>query len=104
MSGLYDISDEEPAEGIHSINDLMDYLKTNYQYSSGVTRGIKISDISLQYIARYYITQDEFKIVPTYVCKKETTTVSEKEGVNSEMVTIERLYVDARNLTSFAGK
>ena len=104
VSGLYDISDEEPAEGIHSINDLMDYLKTNYQYSSGVTRGIKISDISLQYIARYYITQDEFKIVPTYVCKKETTTVSEKEGVNSEMVTIESLYVDARNITYFEGK
>ena len=104
ITGLYDIGDEEPAEGIHDINDLMDYLKTNYQYSGGVTHGIKITDISLKYIVRYYVTQKEYKIVPTYVCTKETTYASEKNGEETKMTSIDYLYVDARTLTSFSNK
>ncbi len=102
-SGLYNINDEKEVSDIHNINEVLDYIKTNYQYLEGQNQSIVISDITLQYIARYYVTDNVYKIVPTYVCTKDTTTISEKEGERYEKVKTGYLYIDAQNLTSFSG-
>lgn len=102
-SGIYNINDEKEVSDIHNINEVLDYIKTNYQYLDGQNQSIIISDIKLQYIARYYVTDNIYKIVPTYVCTKDTTTISEKEGERYEKVKTGYLYIDAQNLTSFSG-
>lgn len=103
-TGLYETKDEKEVTEIHNINEVLDYIKTNYQYLEGQNQKITFSNIELKYIARYYITDNLYKIIPTYVCTKDTTIVSEKDGERTERVNTEHLYIDAQNLTSFSGR
>lgn len=103
-TGLYETKDEKEVTEIHNINEVLDYIKTNYQYLDGQNQKITISNIELKYIARLYITDNIYKIIPTYVCTKDTATVSEKDGERTERVNTEHLYIDAQNLTSFSGR
>lgn len=102
-TGLYQVDDEKAVADVHTVNDVMDYLATNYSYLTEMNQSITVTDIKLQYIARYYISDNEYKIIPTWVCTKETKVTDSKEGENVERTRTDYLYIDAQNMTSFSG-
>jgi hypothetical protein len=102
-TGLYQMDDEKAVADVHTVNDVMDYLATNYSYLTEMNQSITVTDIKLQYIARYYISDNEYKIIPTWVCTKETKVTGSKEGENVERTRTDYLYIDAQNMTSFSG-
>lgn len=101
-SGIYEVKEEKKVADIHQVQEVLDYLATNYSYLSGAEQNILFTEISLRYVTRYYSVDKEYKIVPTWVCTKETKVTASKDGEEYERTRTEYLYIDAQTMTSFS--
>lgn len=101
-SGMYEILDEKVVTDVHSINDVLNFLATNYSYLAGMNMNVAISDIKLTYIVKKYELDKKYKVLPTWVCREDTVIKTSKDGKEEEKTRTKYLYIDAQTMTSFA--
>lgn len=102
--GIYEIEEEEKkVTQIHTLQEVLDFIATYYSHLSGMNQTIKVTEINLRYVVRYYSVSNTYQIVPVYVCSIESITTMSKEDAEEISTRNSYLYIDAQTLTSYTG-
>ena len=102
VSGIYDIAEEKTVAEVCSANDVLNVLEESYSSIGNICRNITFTEFRLQYVAKYYSLNHEYRIKPSWVCTQKNVVSAVKDGQKYENITTRDVYIDAQSKNIFS--